>query len=150
MRMPGGTTALMLAILLSFMASGCARWHHRTPEERADRVAAHLVAELDLDETQQQQLEQIKQEVLVQQAKLRSHRAASHEEILRLLRSGHIDDAQLAEAVARHQTQANELIAFFGDQLRKFHDMLTPEQREKAAASLEDFKAHGGRRCGWQ
>ena len=150
MRRPSEITALMVAILLCFMASGCARWHHRTPEERADRIAAHLVAELGLDELQQQQLEEIKQEVVVQQAKLRSHRTASHEEILRLLRSERIDDAQLAEAVARHQAQADEMIAFFGEKLRKFHDMLTPEQREKAAASLEDFKAHGGHRCGWQ
>jgi len=150
MRMRSGTITLMLAILLSFLASGCARWHHRTPEERADRLAAHLVAELGLDEAQQQQLEQIKQEVLVQQAKLRAHRSASHEEILRFLRSERIDDAQLAEAVARHQAQANELITFFGEELRKFHDMLTPEQREKAAAALEDFKAHGGRHCDWR
>lgn len=149
MRRRIGILALLLAALLAFVVGGCARWRPHTPEERADRMVEHLAEKLDLSPEQRLQLEQIKVEVLARQAEMLAHREESFDEILAMMQSERIDDTRMKIAVADHQARANELIAFAGEKLKEFHDMLTPEQRAKVVAALQDFRENGHRRCGW-
>ena len=136
-----GITAAALAALLALGLSGCMRFHHRTPQERADRVVCYIVAKLDLDAAQQLQLQRIEQEILAKGAELRAQRAEDFPEMIDLLKSDTIDPTRYKVDVATHQARASQLVAFIGDKFREFHDLLTPEQRVKAAQLLEEWRA---------
>ncbi len=136
-----GIIAAALAALLALGLGGCSRFHHHTPQERADRMVRKIVAELDLDQAQQEQLKRIEGEVLAKGAELRAHRDEDFAELITLLKSDQIDPNRFKIDVDMHQARAHELIAFIGEKLREFHDLLTPEQRQKAAQLLEEFRA---------
>jgi Spy/CpxP family protein refolding chaperone len=136
-----GITAVALAALLTLGLSGCMRFHHRTPQERADRLVCHIVAKLDLDAGQQLQLQRIEQEILAKGAELRAQRDGDFAEMIDLLKSDAIDPTRFQVDVAMHQARASQLVAFIGDKFREFHDLLTPEQRVKAAQLLEEWRA---------
>ncbi|WP_221249106.1 Spy/CpxP family protein refolding chaperone [Desulfuromonas versatilis] len=136
-------------VLLLVSVGGCTRWSHGPPQQRADHVVAHLVEKLDLEQAQQLQLEKIKLEVLAKAAEMKAHRAESFDEMLGLLQSERVDDATLRPLVAGHQARASELIAFFGEKFAEFHALLTPEQRARAAALLQEKRARGHHRCAW-
>ena len=141
MSMRFGATATVLAALLVLGLSGCIRLHPPTPQERADRVVDHIVTKLDLDPNQKLQLQEIAQEVLAKGAELRAHRDEDFAELIDLLKSDSIDPTRFKVDVAMQQARAQDLVAFIAEKLRQFHDLLTPEQRAKAAQMLEEFRA---------
>lgn len=136
-----GIIAAALAALLAMGLGGCGRFHHHTPQERADCLVQKIVARLDLDQGQQQQLKRIEGEVLAKGAEMRAHREGDFAELIALLKSDQIDPTRFKIDVDLHQARAHELVAFIGEKFREFHDLLTPEQRQKAAQLLEEWRA---------
>jgi periplasmic protein CpxP/Spy len=119
---------LVLALLALVSACG-----HRpcTPEQRAERMVAHLTRKLDLSATQQQKLEGIKQEFLAKLAAGRALHDEAHNELIAQLQKDQPDKQAIDAVVAKCQQQANETIALFGTKLVEFHAVLTPEQRAR-------------------
>jgi Spy/CpxP family protein refolding chaperone len=119
---------VVMALLALVAACG-----HRpcTPEQRAERMVAHLTKKLDLSATQQQKLEGIKQEFLAKLAAGRAVHEEVHNELIAQLKKEQPDKQALDAVVAKCQQHANEMIAFFGAKLSEFHAILTPEQRAK-------------------
>jgi len=133
-----GLTITLLAILVFGVGifSGCRSHDHG----RGAEFAVDYVSEvLDLTETQQRQLNQIKEELMEKSAQMRASKAKYHDEIVAQLRSEEIDQARVKAMITEHRAQMDELIDLMVVRISEFHRTLTPEQKEKLVSKLEDF-----------
>jgi len=95
---------------------------------------------LDLDQSQKAQLNQIKDELLEKNRQMHANRETMYKEFVAQLRSEEIDQTRVKAVIDEHRAQMSELIDLMVVRLAEFHRTLTPEQREKLVAKLEDFK----------
>lgn len=131
---------LILIVLAVFVtAAGCSR---KTPEQRAQGIVNSIAERLDLNDAQKAKLNTIKEEFLQKAPAMRKSREETGDQLLALMRSPRIDPDQLKALVDRNKAQADDFIGFLGDKFTEFHDMLTPEQREKAAKEMERWREH--------
>ncbi|UCE51005.1 MAG: periplasmic heavy metal sensor [Desulfobacterales bacterium] len=132
---------LYIALIVSLvfgvgLFSGCRpHGHHKGAEFMVDYVTEVL----DLNEAQQEQLNQIKVELMGKVNQMRANKAKFHDEIMAQLSSEEIDQARVKSMVAEHRAQMDEVIDLMIVQFSDFHRTLTPEQRTKLVNKVEDF-----------
>ena len=131
--------AVLLLGVVSF--AGCRR---HSPGQKAEFMMDYVSETLDLDESQQAHLGQIKDELLEKGMQMRADKAAMHSELVVQLRSEAIDPDRLKAMVTEHRVKMEALIDLGIERLAEFHKTLTPEQREKLVAKLESFKKWHG------
>ena len=85
-----GLSYLLIGLLISGVAlfSGCRRHSH---EHKAEFMVDYISETLDLNESQQEQLDQIKDELLTKAQDMHADKASMHEELVVQLRSEEID-----------------------------------------------------------
>ncbi len=127
-----------MALAAVTMLAGC----YRTPEQRAEHMVSRISEKLDLNETQKAKLNAIKDEFMAKAPAMRKAREETFDEMISLMRSPKIDQDKVNALVIKNKAQADELIGFVSSKYVEFHDMLTPEQREKAAKEMESWKEH--------
>jgi Spy/CpxP family protein refolding chaperone len=121
--------------------SGCRpHGNHRGVEFAMDYVTEVL----DLNEAQQQQLNQIKDELMAKREQMHANKAKYYDEAVAQLLSEEIDQARVKEIIAEHRAQMDEMIDLVVVRFAEFHSTLTPEQKTKLVNKLEGFhKWHG-------
>jgi Spy/CpxP family protein refolding chaperone len=137
----------IIAVLLVSVAGleGCRR---HSPGAKAEFMVDYVSETLDLNESQQVQLDQIKDELVEKGIQMHADRAAMHAELAAQLRSEEIDQGRIKAMVTERRVKMEELIDLGIERLAEFHKTLTPEQREKLVAKLESFKKWHGH--GWE
>jgi protein CpxP len=125
--------------------TGCRR---HSPGQKAEFMVDYVSETLDLNDSQQAHLDQIKDELLEQGVQMRAERGTMHSELITQLRSEEIDQGRLKSLVTEHKVKMEALIDLGIVRLAEFHKTLTPEQREKLVAKLESFKKWHGH--GWE
>jgi len=141
---------LYLSLIVFLLASvagftGCRR---HSPGQKAEFMVDYVSEALDLNDSQQAHLDQIKDELLEQGIQMRAEKSTMHSELIAQLRSEEIDQGRLKSLVTEHKVKMEALIDLGIVRLAEFHKTLTPEQREKLVAKLESFnKWHGH---GWE
>jgi Spy/CpxP family protein refolding chaperone len=127
---------ISLALGVAFL-SGCRRHggHHG-----AEFMVDYVSETLDLTETQQEHLARIKDELMEKGQQMRANRQAFHDEIISQLNSEEIDQERLIKAVDEKRAQMEEMIDLVIARLVEFHRTLTPEQKTKLVAKLENFR----------
>ncbi len=115
---------------------------YRTPEQRAERVVNHIAEKLNLNEAQKTKLNVIKDEFMARGPAMRKAREETFNEMVSLMRSQNIDQDKMNALVEKNKAQAEDFIKFVSAKYVEFHDMLTPEQREKAAKEMEEWNEH--------
>ena len=129
---------LIVFLVLGVAAfSGCRR---HGGNHRAEFMIDYVAEVLDLTETQQEQLNQIKNELVDKGRQMHANREAMHTEIIEQLKSEEIDQESLRKLVAVKRAQMDELIDLMIVRLAEFHRTLSPEQKSKLVAKLESFK----------
>lgn len=111
----------------------------RTPEEKAERMVTHIAHKLDLNAAQQAQLNKIKDEFLARRPEMIKTRNAGFEDAVALMKSDRLDEAKLATLRDRTISGTDDMVRFLFAKFTEFHDMLTPEQRAKAAEMMVKF-----------
>lgn len=135
------TTFLLGASLLLF--GGC-KHGQGDKEAHLDFVVDYLDAVLDLDATQQAQLDGIKQELLTELQGLQASRKEMHPLIKEQLAGAQIDTAVVKQAIGEHRRQLDRIVDMAVDRVAAFHATLSPEQRQKLIERLEKMeKRHG-------
>lgn len=119
------------------MLSGCRRHSHA---HKAEFLVDYISETLDLNESQQAQLEQIKDELMAKAQEMHADKASMHAELVTQLRSEEIDQVRVKALVAEHRAKMDEIIDLIVVRLAEFHKTLTPEQKEKLIAKIETFK----------
>ncbi len=128
---------LFAVLIVALTLAGCYR---KTPEQRAEGIVSDIVKKLDLNETQKAKLETMKQEFMAKAPVMKKTREESFDQLIGFMRSPAIDQAAITGLAEKNKAQANDLIGFIFAKFTEFHDMLTPEQREKAAKEMEHWK----------
>ena len=134
-----GLYVLLIGILISGVGlfSGCRRHSHG---HKAEFMVDYISETLDLNESQQTQLEQIKDEVMTKARQMHADKESMHEELVAQLRSEEIDQVRVKAVIAEHREKMDEIIDLVVVRLAEFHKTLTPEQKEKLIAKIETFK----------
>ena len=134
-----GLTISMIALLIAGVAgfSGCRRHSHA---HKAEFMVDYISETLDLTESQQDQLNQIKDEVMAEAKEMHANKESMHAELVAQLRSEEIDQELVKARIAEHRAKMDHLIDLLVVRLVEFHKTLTPEQKEKLVAKLETFK----------
>ena len=137
----------MVALLIVGIAglSGCRRHSHA---HKAEFMVDYISETLDLNESQQKQLDQIKDEVLAEAKEMHANKESMYAELVAQLRSEEIDQALVKARIAEHRAKMDRIIDLLVVRISEFHKTLTPEQKEKLVAKLETFKKWHGR--GWK
>ena len=134
-----GLTILLIGMLISALGlfSGCRRHSH---SHKAEFMVDYISETLDLNESQQEQLDQIKDELLTKAQDMHADKASMHEELVAQLRSEEIDQMRVKGLIAEHRAKMDEIVDLVVIRLSEFHKTLTPEQKEKLIAKIETFK----------
>jgi Spy/CpxP family protein refolding chaperone len=134
-----GLHILLIALLVFGVAvfTGC-RQHSYS--RKAEFMEDYITEALDLNESQQAQLNQIKEELIDKARQMHANKESMHEELVAQLRSEEIDQVHVKAMIAEHRAQMDEIIDLMVVRLADFHKSLTPEQRDKLVAKIETFK----------
>jgi Spy/CpxP family protein refolding chaperone len=134
-----GLYILLIGMLISGVAlfSGCRRHSHG---HKAEFMVDYISEALDLNESQQAQLDQIKDELMTKAKGMHVDKEALHEELVTQLRSEEIDQVRVKVIIAEHREKMDEIIDLMLAHLAEFHKTLTAEQKEKLIAKIETFK----------
>jgi len=117
--------------------SGCRRHSHG---HKAEFMVDYISEALDLNESQQAQLDQIKDELMAKAKGMHADKESLHEELVTQLRSEEIDQVRVKAVIAEHREKMDEIIDLVVVRLAEFHKTLTAEQKEKLIAKIETFK----------
>ena len=134
-----GLYFLIVGMLISGVAffTGCRRNSHA---HKAEFIVDYISETLDLNESQQAQLNQIKDELMAKARQIHADKESIREELVAQLRSEEIDQVSVKAVIAEHRAQMDEIIDLMVVRLAEFHKTLTPEQKEKLIAKIETFK----------
>ena len=143
--MKKGLFISMVALLIVGVAglSGCRRHSHA---HKAEFMVDYITETLDLNESQQEQLNQIKDEVMAEAKEMHANKESMHAELVAQLRSEEIDQTLVKARIAEHRAKMDHIIDLLVVRIAEFHRTLTPEQKEKLVAKLETFKKWHGKR----
>jgi Spy/CpxP family protein refolding chaperone len=134
-----GLYILLIGMLISGVGlfSGCRRHSHG---HKAEFMVDYISEALDLNESQQAQLDQIKDELMAKVKEMHADKESMHEELVAQLRSEEIDQVKVKDLIAEHRAKMDEIIDLVVVRLAEFHKTLTAEQKEKLIAKIETFK----------
>jgi len=134
-----GLHILLIGMLISGVSlfSGCRRHSHG---HKAEFMVDYISETLDLNESQQAQLDQIKDEFMAKAQQMHTDKESMHKELVAQLRSEEIDQARVKAVIAEHRAQMDDIVDLVVLRLAEFHKTLTPEQKEKLIAKIETFK----------
>ena len=134
-----GLHILLIGMLISGVAmfSGCRRHSHG---HKAEFMVDYISETLDLNESQQAQLDQIKDDLMAKARQMHADKESMHGELVAQLRSEEIDQVRVKAVIAEHRAQMDEIVDLIVVRLAEFHKTLTPEQKEKLVSKIETFK----------
>ncbi len=132
-------SALFSALLVSGLAA-CKHGGHFNGFDEFDQqaVVSRAASRLDLTDSQKAQLQEIVGEIAAKAKALHADRKAHSQELADLVRQETISRETVDRMVTEKFDSMKELADLAEDRLIAFHATLTPEQREKLAAHIED------------
>ena len=136
---------VILAIISSLLLVSAYR--HYSPEKRTQWMMKKFTKDLNLNDSQKEQLDVFKTEMVMKGRELRVTYKNTMEELGLQLRSEEFDKQKVKDAVSRITAPQDEFISLFIEKLADFHSSLTAEQKTILAKKLDKMKNHGKRRC---
>ncbi len=135
------TTLFSLLIIVGFGA--CRHGHHRGGFDEFDLEAAtnRIASRLDLSESQKTELKEIITDIATRAKEMRADSEARHRELANLVRQDTIAPETVDMMISAKFDQMRDLADNAASRLIAFHATLSPEQREKIAAHIEEHTA---------
>ena len=137
----------ILTTIFSFLliagVGACRHGHSRGGFDEFDLEAAsnRIASRLDLSESQKTELKEIITDIATRAKEMRADRETHHRELANLVRQDTIAPATIDAMVTEKFDQMKDLVDLAAARLISFHASLTPEQREKIAAHIEEHTA---------
>ena len=108
------------------------------PQEHITMMSLYLTKKLDLDTSQQQELDAIAQQLLQKGKALHELQMNTREEVLSMLKAGTVDAQRIQLLQNQHKGTISDFITEAGSRLIEFVSMLSHEQRQRLAELIED------------
>lgn len=133
------STLFISAFAAVGLLSGC---HHegRNPEERLNRAMEEITTRLDLTDTQQNKLAEVKDEILKVREKNKGERLKIINELKSMVLSDQLDSMKAKRVFMRKQRLMRKEFDPVFDKIKEFHATLTDEQKEKIVNRLEELE----------
>jgi len=152
--MKKSTVIIVSTLSVLFLIGGvaaCKHGHRPGGFDEFDLAAAtnRIASRLDLTESQKSDLEQIAGEIAEKAKAMHADRENRHQELANLIRQDAIGRDVVDGLIDDKLARVREMADFAAPRLIAFHGTLTPEQREKIAAHIED-RLSNGCRFGWR
>lgn len=147
----GKKAVVGIVLVLSLIVGGSLLYAHvgapwgsgfGSHEEQVAMVASYLTKKLDLDATQQQELDSITQKLLADGKAFHEMRNNDRQEVVGILRADTMDMQHIQLLQGRHKEMLNDFVSELGDRLVEFVKILTPEQRQRLATLIENHAGH--------
>jgi periplasmic protein CpxP/Spy len=103
-----------------------------------------VVKDLDLNDQQKKEVEKIRDEVKAKMEDKRNNRNDHMSQFEQMFRSDTFDKQKAIELARQRDAHREEMRNFFIDETAKFHAILTPDQRNKAADKMKEFREKKG------
>lgn len=134
--------SVLIVILTIFAIKGIlfARHIHKVADGPGDFIIEKLSENLSLDASQIAQLEKIKNEIKAKMETNKPDKENMFEDFANEFKKDNIDRNKLKELSDKKEIQMQEMKNFMTDKIIEFHDLLTPEQRIKAADNMKEMK----------
>ena len=127
------------AALLTTSLVACNRG---TPEERGERIVQKITEELELTETQQSRLSDVKNEFLDMRKTMRSNREQTQTDIQAMLKQPTLDRNKANSIVNQHIETIHSRSPAIIDAIGNFYDSLDDAQRAELREFIEDKMEH--------
>ncbi len=92
-----------------------------------------------MNEDQKTKLDKIKTEILMRKADFTAVHMGIHDEIFSQLKAPSVDQAKMNQVFEDREAKMKELRTFLIGEFAEFQALLTPIQREKLVAKLQEF-----------
>ena len=133
--------SLTVVIALFLTAIGGAVFAHKEFRDGPHGfLLAKLAKKLDLTESQQQQVDRMREEIKSKFESRRENGDALMKEFADEFKKDNLDRTKLRELNDKRKQNEQEMESFMMDKLIEFHDMLTPAQRVKASELMNEMK----------
>ena len=140
------STKIITAVVLSLgVAGGAAAYgKHRfgNPESHANYMVGYVSEQLDLSSTQEQSLQQLKDEIMTARVTLRGQMKSAREEVQSLISSDRFDQEKALELINGKTAAINEAAPTVVAALGNFLDGLNAEQKEEIMEFIQHRAEH--------
>ncbi len=120
---------------------------HCSPEKRLDKIVKKMTSELELDETQQVALADIKSTLLEKRAEMKEEHAAFADDLIEKIANNTLDTQELMTAIKEKHERKHQEMEEVIDQGVDFIKGLSDEQRQKLSDKLKSMKEKIMKRC---
>lgn len=96
--------------------------------------------EIDLNEQQKAEVQKIKDEIKTKMETKKQTHMNRFSEFEDLFKSNNFDKKALQDLYQKHEADRQEMREFMMDEMVKFHDILTPDQRAKAVDKMKEMR----------
>ncbi len=136
-------TTVALTVGLIGGAAAIGKNHYGSHEKRAGYVVAYIADELELDATQTQALDVLKDQLLAARQTVKEK--PMHEEAMALLNAETFDRAQALEMITAKTAAVNEQAPEIVNALGDFLDSLNSDQKSEITEIMKEHRGHKGR-----
>lgn len=112
-----------------------------------DGMKARMIENLDLTPDQVESIEAIIEEIKVEIPDIREQHKGIHEEFARQFANDTFDQEAIKSALDEKLVELKAMTDFMIAKVSEFHEILTPEQREKLVLHMQEIKEN--RDCGY-
>jgi protein CpxP len=125
--------AMIAVIGIGFLgvSTGCARFAHKSPQERAEWMVKKLDEELKLNDAQLGKLNALKDEVLAARSDYRKKRGDTRKIVGELLSQPTLDQTRVLALIKARTQEVNARAPQVVSAFAAFYDSLTPEQQQQ-------------------
>jgi periplasmic protein CpxP/Spy len=108
-------------------------------------MSERIIKELNLNEQQKTEVNKIRDEVKAKRDANRQKRQEMAQEMENMFRGETFDKQKALDFAKQREANREEMRSFMVDEMAKFHSILTPEQRNKAADLMKEKREKRGK-----
>jgi len=135
---------IIALLALGSVVSGCR--HHKTPEEKMDRVIEYLTDDMNLTAEQIELLDKLTADLIIEFEDVHMAKKGAHDIIIEQIKSDVMDQQEVMSAIEGVRAEIGDALGVAVNRLADFHQTLSPEQKAQLIDELEDLKKLHG--CG--
>ena len=129
-------------VVIAGTLAACGHHRYHDPEKRGEWLVEKVTDELNLNESQQTELENVRQEILTVRKEMHADRQSTHDEILTMLDQPQLDRQKVLSMVEQKTGSINQYAPQLINALGDFYDSLSDEQRQELREHVVKMDEH--------